>query len=120
MSETTAFNQEKTLMEQVMPLVKQLQTICEDNKIPFIAAFSYGVETTEDDTKRHQQFNMGASCYLPGDDTASPEMYLAHKMLFEGMNAAAPYMLAFASKIMSGSTSRTTKKIDEPAAATIN
>lgn len=77
----TAFNNEKVLSEQIMPLVKQLHAICESNQIPFFAAFTYGAETTEDEEKRHQQFHMGGSCWLPGGDSASPEMYRAHKIL---------------------------------------
>ena len=115
------FNHEEWFDANVRPLVKQMHTLCEERGIPFIAAFAYGLDTSADDESRQQRFHMGGSCFLPGNDSVPPAMYLAHKLVFEGIDAAAPLMMALALACAAGDRQSHTEHSDQaPASATIN
>ncbi|HEX7646344.1 MAG TPA: hypothetical protein VF450_02915 [Noviherbaspirillum sp.] len=115
------FNHEECFDANVRPLIKQVHKLCEERHIPFIAAFAYGLDTTADDESKQQRFHMGGSCFLPGNDSVPPEMYLAHKLIFEGIDAAAPRMMALALACAAGDRQSHTEHPDQvPAGATIN
>lgn len=116
----TNFTKEKVMQEQIMPLIKQVHALCEENKIPFLAAFSFGYESKEYDKSREQRFHMGGSVCLHDDDSVPPEMDLAYKLIFQGISAAAPAMLADALRSLSGRVTSKTVSHDEPAAASAN
>lgn len=116
----TTFNKEKVTQEQIMPLIKQVHALCEGNDIPFIAVFSFGSETKQDENSREQRFHMGGSCYLPEDDSAPTEMHLAYQMIFHGFSEAAPVLLKESLRALSGATRMETTLTDEAAAASAN
>lgn len=102
LNQETNFAKEKVMQEQIMPLIRQVHSLCEQNKIPFLAAFSFGYESKEDANSREQRFHMGGSVALPDDDSVPPEMYLAYQMIFHGFNEAAPALLKESLRALSG------------------
>ncbi len=100
--EAANYNDELWLNENVLPLVKQLHVLCAERGIPFLAAFAHGLDAKLNEESKETRYMMGGSCHLPGNDRTPPEMHLAQKLIFEGIDAAAPHFAAEALKGIMG------------------